>query len=227
MLQLPPSTLESQIYGNLPKLIDIYALHNDLRNPIIKLMTHLVRAPWAENFPSLLSYLGQKHSKMIFNSILYDLASTIDDYQFLKSLYRFFSSVMEGKQDGFSILLVTGETISVGSSPKKSEPSNSASETSILSLLKKNVLKLDCYPESVASRLLEAISYAFNSWAAARNNTADKEFIDFLVKRLEKFEDKLAPDSVEATIKLSSHYRLQARIAEIFALHLFLSLIHI
>lgn len=223
MLQLPPSTLESQIYGNLPKLIDIYALHNDLRNPIIKLMTHLVRAPWAENFPSLLSYLGQKHSKMIFNSILYDLASTIDDYQFLKSLYRFFSSVMEGKQVGFSILLVTGETISVGSSPKKSEPSNSASETSILSLLKKNVLKLDCYPESVASRLLEAISYAFNSWAAARNNTADKEFIDFLVKRLEKFEDKLAPDSVEATIKLSSHYRLQARIAEIFALHLFIS----
>ncbi|CDO94683.1 unnamed protein product [Kluyveromyces dobzhanskii CBS 2104] len=221
MLQLPPSTLESQIYSNLPKFIDIYGLHNDLRNPIIKLMTHLVRAPWADNFPSLLSYLGQTHSKMIFNSFLYDLESEIDDYQFLKSLYRFFSSVMEGKQDGFSILLVTGEAVSVGSSPKKSQSSNKSSEPSILSLLKKNVLKLDSYPESVASRLLEAISYAFNSWAAARNNTADKEFIDFLVGRLEKFEEKSAPDSIEATIKISSHYRLQARIAEIFALHLF------
>lgn len=221
LLKLPPSTLELQIYSNLPKFIDIYALHNDLRNPIIKLMTHLVRAPWNENFPSLLSYLGTKHSKMIFKSFLYDLTSNIDDYQFLKNLYRFFSSVMEGKQDGFSILLVTGETISVGSTLDTSDKGAKTSNVSVLSLLKKNILKLDSYPESVASRLLEAISYAFNSWAAARNNTTDKEFIDFLVKRLENSEEKTAPKTVQETIKSSSHYRLHARIAEIFALYLF------
>lgn len=222
LLHLPPSTLESKIFQRLPHLVDIYIVRHSARNQIIKLLTHLIRAPWPTEYPSLLAHLGGKHSSLLFKAFLTDLQSEIDDYRFLKNFYSFFSAVMEGKQDGFSILLVTGGTISTGLESSKYE-STKETKLSVLSLLKKQVLKLDSYPESVGSQLLEAISYAYNSWTAARNNSSDLAFIDFLVKRLENFSTKGIPDSLEETMKLSNNFRLNARIAEIFALHLYTS----
>lgn len=224
LLQLAPSTLEKLIFTNASCFVGIYTSRYDLRSPVIKLFTYLVQAPWDKDLPSLLSYLGHEHASILLESIAFDLQAPLMDHKLLKSLYNFFSAVMEGKQDGLSILFLTGEVASFEKDADAKGTSQKFS-CSILEILKKNALKLDTLPESVGAHLLDAIAYAFNTWTAARNHEIDNEFIFALIKRLESFKpQKLsANNSTDDFAKLSNEYKLISRITEILALSIFTS----
>ncbi|AMD22409.1 HGR070Wp [Eremothecium sinecaudum] len=222
LLQLPPSTLEKNIYLRARDFVNIYIFEQSLKVQVIKLFTYLVRAPWDIERPSILAHLGQSHSQQLLELLTFDLETPIQDHRVLKTLYGFFSSVMEGRQDGLSILFLTGEAISFD---KNKNSSNSTEHKSILNILRANALKLDQLPEEVGSHLLDAISYAFNSWTPARNNETDKDFITALVKRLEAFQPGSDEEiqTVEQTATMANKYKLISRIAEICALYLFTS----
>ena len=130
---------------------------------------------------------------------------------------------MEGKQDGLSILFLTGRVATCGDQSREEKEESSKS---ILTILKNNALRLDDLSESVGSHLLDAIAFAFNTWTSARNYDADKELISALVKKLQNFKPKaLSKESTtEEIVSLSNEYKLISRIAEICALYLFTSL---
>ncbi|AGO12623.1 AaceriAER284Wp [[Ashbya] aceris (nom. inval.)] len=222
LLKLPPTTLEKSIYSKATDLVNAYIYKPSLKVHVIKLFTYLVRAPWFAERPSLLAHLGHDHAKSLLELLTFDLSSPIQDYRVLKNIYSFFSSIMEGKQDGMSILFLTGNIVTFDDSKHENKEVGSKS---ILTILKRNALNLDRMPEDLGSHLLDAISYAFNSWTSARNYAADKDFITALVKRLEAFEPNADNNikSIEQVASMASKYRLISRIAEICALYLFTS----
>lgn len=218
-LKMPPSTLEKMIFGESSNLVDIYNSIPSSKRHVIKLFKSLVEVPWTDDYLFLLSYLGERHSKVLLNSISFDLKDPLADHKLAKDIYMFFSALMESKQDGLSILFLTGQVASNEDGECKDRPSGSKS---ILSVLKKNALHLDALPESVGCCLLDAIAYAFNTWANAKDSKADSEFITALLNHLRNFH----PDSVsseEETVAMSGKYKLISRVVEIFALYLFTS----
>lgn len=218
-LKMAPSSFEKMIYANSPKLVDLYHTTPTLKRHIVALLHSLVKVPWSDNYLFLLSYLGEKHSEALLNTVSSDLRSPFTNNRLSKDLYMFFSALMESKQDGLSILFLTGK---IASSTTENQEHKSTHGASVLKILKKNALKLDSLPEDVGCCLLDAIAYAFNTWANARDCDADAEFISVLLKRVRDFK---APDAktVEEMNAASAQYRLVSRIIEIFALYLFTS----
>ncbi|SCV01828.1 LANO_0F13740g1_1 [Lachancea nothofagi CBS 11611] len=224
LLNLPPSAFERSIFTKSASFVKSYASTLDQRTQIIKLFTHLVRAPWDMEAPSLLSYMGNNNSKLLLSCVAYDLKGPLTNQTLAKSLYSFFSAIMESKQDGLAVLFLTGKLVSLNDKEEVESDSTAVSH-SILTILKNNALKLDKLPESVSSHLLDAIAYAFNTWTAARGYENDTEFINILVKRLETFQPQTTSEKVTAEqfIEFSNQYKVVSRIAEILALSLFTS----
>ncbi|GAV55943.1 hypothetical protein ZYGR_0AZ01150 [Zygosaccharomyces rouxii] len=218
-LKMRPSTLERMIFGASSNLVDIYNSIPSLKRYVIRLFKSLVEVPWTDDYLFLLSYLGQRHSKMLLNSISTDLEGPLADHKLAKDIYMFFSALMESKQDGLSILFLTGDIVS---NKAEEQEKKSTDKKSILSVLKKNALHLDELPESVGCCLLDAIAYAFNTWANAKDSKADSEFITALLNHLQNFKPTPAYTK-EDMVALSGRYKLISRVVEIFALYLFIS----
>lgn len=218
-LKMHPSTLERMIFSSSSNLVDIYNSIPSLKRYIVRLFKSLVEVPWTDDYLFLLSYLGRRHSKMLLNSISTDLEGPLADHKLAKDIYMFFSALMESKQDGLSILFLTGDIVSNKAEEQEKQPIH---KKSILSVLKKNALHLDELPESVGCCLLDAIAYAFNTWANAKDSKADSEFIAALLNHLKKFQPTPALTK-EDMVALSGRYKLISRVVEIFALYLFIS----
>lgn len=219
LLKMTPSSLEKMVYASSPKFVDIYNLHPSLKRYIVRLFHSLVKVPWSENYLFLLSFLGEKHSEILLNSISSDLESPLTNLKLSKDLYMFFSALMESKQDGLSILFLTGN---VASAKTEEKQGRGLEKRSVLSILKKNALNLNALPEDVASCLLDSIAYAFNTWANAKDCDADTQLIKVLLDKVNAFTPTEAR-SVDEMNAESIRYRLISRIIEIFALYLFTS----
>ncbi|CDF89550.1 related to Nucleoporin NUP188 [Zygosaccharomyces bailii ISA1307] len=218
-LKMPPSTLEKMIFSESSKFVDIYNSVPLLKRHVVKLFKSLVEVPWSDDYLFLLSYLGQRHSKLLLNSISFDLEGPLADHKLAKDIYMFFSALMESKQDGLSILFLTGNIASNKTEERNNLPNH---RKSILSVLKKNALHLDALPESVGCCLLDAIAYAFNTWANAKDSKADSEFITALLNHLRNFRP-VSTTSMQEMVAMSGKYKLISRVVEIFALYLFTS----
>ncbi|CDH13673.1 related to Nucleoporin NUP188 [Zygosaccharomyces bailii ISA1307] len=218
-LKMPPSTLEKMIFSESSKFVDIYNSVPSLKRHVVKLFKSLVEVSWSDDYLFLLSYLGQRHSKLLLNSISFDLEGPLADHKLAKDIYMFFSALMESKQDGLSILFLTGNIASNKTEEHNNLPNH---RKSILSVLKKNAFHLDALPESVGCCLLDAIAYAFNTWANAKDSKADSEFITALLNHLRNFRS-VSTTSMEEMMAMSGKYKLISRVVEIFALYLFTS----
>lgn len=212
-----PSTFEKRLFEKSSNLVNVYRGRYKLKGHIISLFGALVAAPWKDNYPFLLSYIGESHSKIFFDSIANDLESNLVDFSILSSIYNFFSTLVESKQDGLSILFLSGNVVS--SDLKKRE----IKSKSILDILKKNALSLESLPKSTACELLEAIAFSLNSWTEAKNTDIDNEFINSLMTTLKNFAPlRITRNTSPIEINDISHkYRLISRIVEIFALYLY------
>ncbi|CEP62853.1 Nup188p LALA0_S06e05336g [Lachancea lanzarotensis] len=224
LLKLQPSTLERSLYSKSADLARIYFDRMTWRANVIKLFTHMVRAPWGLDPPSLLAHLGDNQSRELLKCIAYDLKGSLTNVELTQSLYSFFSAVMEGRQDGLAVLFLTGNLITAGED-KADSKSDAEPLESLLSILKHNALKLNNLPESVSVHLLDAIAYALNTWTAARNYEKDAKFLSILVERLISFEPRTVNEGTTTAelIELSKQYKVVSRITEILALSLFTS----
>lgn len=209
----PPSTLEKTLFSQAPALINIYCQHTSLRGDVLQLLTQLVSAKWPTDPPSLLAHLGEEHTSVLLASISADLQHKFDDFKVKKYLYDFFSAIVEGNQKGLSMIFLNGRDIR--DTDKK--------QSTILGILKKNVSRLDYYPESLSIHLVEAIANAFNSWSSKKEED-DVEFIKTLVKKLGDFQSttEMLKDDADI-IQECYRYKLNSRIAEICALFIFTS----
>ncbi|ODV96828.1 hypothetical protein PACTADRAFT_74442 [Pachysolen tannophilus NRRL Y-2460] len=223
MLGLKPSTFERSIFSKSSTLISVYAQFVQLRINIINLLTSLVSAKWPNEPPSLLAHLGDYYSNVLLRSLATDLNNTFDDYEIKIRIYDFFSAVMEGNQEGLSIMFITGRDIR--ESILHESPVTDGKALSILNILKKNVSSIYKFPDYVSIHLVVAISLAFNSWTTAKEGGNDKEFINELIKRIQRRPQfkTLKPYTSEDYVNISYEYKLISKIAEILALYLFVS----
>lgn len=245
MLMLDVSVLESEIFVNLPQLVKVYLKFPNLKLKIMNLLSVLVNSDYGnEKPPSLLAHMGDNYSKILLNSIVVDLEGSLIEYSLKNALYDFFSNVMEKNQEGLSVLLLTGYDVHERLNQSKDSKDKSSktlltvnktgkSDKSILRILKDNVINLDKYPNSAAIHLLDAISFAFNSWATAQKmNDDDEKFIKSLADYFDKnyhYDQEEAEengledlsDTVDKTIKRCYKIKLLSSIGEILALYLF------
>lgn len=219
LLHMKPSPLEYLVFSKSSKLVDIYCLSRSLKGPIINLFNALLSVAWNENSPFLLSYLGETHSKIFVHVIESDLENPLDDFKLSNDLYTFLCALLESKQDGLSILFLTGD---IATNVSINEVKNDSNDKSILTILKRNALKLEQLPDYVSCSLLDAIAYAFNTWVYNKNIKDDTAFIETLMKNFKDFKpsekpiEQLSHDEIS---RASNKFRLVSRIVEIFALY--------
>ena len=209
---LPSSALEQLIFQSASTFVDIYCASRRLRRPVLGLLHALVSVPWnGDNFPFLLSYLGEEHSRAFFRAISADLRNPLDNSELTSDIYCFLSALMTSKQDGLSILFLTGDIASKnkilssesnrGKTSSKTtvntkedkvlvkasqqgngEKDKTGSRESSLTLLKKKVVGLEKMADYAACSLLDAIANAFNMWHYSHYLKDDEELIDALIK---------------------------------------------
>ncbi|CAH2445778.1 Nuclear pore complex subunit [Komagataella phaffii CBS 7435] len=211
---MPPSILEKTMFAKSPSLVDVYHHHTSLRLDVTKLLTSLVNAKWPNEPPSLLAYLGKDQSYLLLNLLAANLTNSLVDYDIKVSIYDLFSAVMEGDQEGLSIMFITGH----GSNEKFQQAS-----ISLLEIMKKCVIDLSQYPDSVALHLVDAIALAFNSWTTAKESKDDEPFIGQLITRISKRNLIDTPQTNQEFINACYEHRLISKIAEILSLFLFVS----
>lgn len=217
-LDLKPSTLERSLFTKLPSLVNAYAQYPSLRKGLLDLISALTNGSWDEGEqPSLLSHLGRDYAHVLLHSLASDLDNAFDDYKVKISLYDFICAVMDGKQEGLSVLLLSGRDVfGEFADIDKTEPK----PLSLLNILKKNVNDINYYPNVVSLHLVDAIALAFNSWTTVRVNDDDTEFINLLITRIQAPLHE-TPQTVEDYISVCYELKLVSKIAEILSLFLF------
>ena len=220
---LKPSNLEKLLFINSSKLVDVYTLPSyvHFKVQIIELLSYLVEAPWNDDYPFLLSFLGERKSMTFLKEVLSDLSSPVQNWDLLRSLYIFFTTLLESKQDGLSILFLTGQ---FASSKKNNDEASIDKKNSILTVLQKNSLLLDSMPEEVSCKLLETITYVLNTWTNSKIFIKDVKFVDSLLNKLKNSKtlfQKKESLTRDGTVSLIKKYKLVSRIVEIFALYIY------
>ncbi|ODV85128.1 hypothetical protein CANARDRAFT_28428 [[Candida] arabinofermentans NRRL YB-2248] len=221
-----PSTFEMNLYSKLPNLVDIYSVDLSLRCDIIKLLSALVSAKWSCEPPSFLTHLRQKHAYILLRCLCSDMSNNFEGYKMKVALYDFFSAVMEGNQEGLSIVFITGRDIKewLLDEKKSSDKKDEKAQYSLLKVLKNNVSMIQHYPDNVALHLVDALSLAYNSWTTVKEEGDDEEFIDMLIQHLSTFPELIkSTDDDAKIIDYCYEVRLLSKIAEILSLYLFVS----
>lgn len=216
-LDLEPSTFEKELFGKLPQLVDTYAHIDGLRKNVLDLITSLTNGKWSkESCPSLLSHLGRDHAQILLHSLASDLDNPFDDYKMKISLYDFICAVMDGNQEGLSVLFISGKDVFgefTGKAEQKKKP------ISLLNKLKKNVSGMKYYPNDVSLHLVDAIALAFDSWTTARESENDIKFVAELISRIDT--STKTPEKVDDYVKTCYELKLVSKIVEILALFFF------
>ncbi|EJS42494.1 nup188p [Saccharomyces arboricola H-6] len=220
---LKPSNLEKLLFINSSKLVDVYTLPSCFffKAQIIQLLSYLVEAPWSDDYPFLLSFLGEIKSRTFLEEVLFDLNTPVQNWDLLQNLYIFFTTLLESKQDGLSILFLTGQFASNNNNNDKSSIDKS---NSILTALQKHSLLLDSMPEEVSCKLLETITYVLNTWTNSKDFIKDPKFVDSLLNKLKDSKtlfQKKENLTFDETISSIKKYKLVSRIVEIFALYIY------
>lgn len=221
VLNLPPSAFERSLFNKLTLLVNTYSQYETLRKDILDLITTLTNGKWLnEPTPSLLSHLGRDHAQVLLHSLASDLENSFDDYKMKISLYDFICAVMDGNQEGLSVLFISGRDVFGDFTKSSNINPDDQKPISLLSILKKNVRDIKYYPNSVSLHLADAISLAFNSWTTARENDNDVEFVDELILKIQSPINK-SPGTTEEYIAACYELKLVSKIAEILSSFLF------
>ncbi|QPG77273.1 hypothetical protein FOA43_004681 [Brettanomyces nanus] len=215
------SSLELALYARLPNLVNIYLNNMDKRQLIVEILTNLVGAKCNSEPPSLLTHLRQTHTEILLRCLSIDMSSKAETYGLKIALYDLFSSVMEGGQEGLSIVFITGRDIKDSlQNPSK----NSHKAFSLLRILKQDVSIIRQYPSNVAIHMADAIALAFSSWTSAEQQADDTQFVSQLLDKLDDFPKSAVSGScADPTAFISYCYevRLLSKLAEILSLYLF------
>ncbi|KAG7740271.1 hypothetical protein KL912_001449 [Ogataea haglerorum] len=221
------SAFEMDLYSIIPRLVDLYAGTMNLRASVLNLLSSLVSTSWEKEPPSLLTHLGQEHTQLLLKCLAVDMANEFETHGMKIALFRFFSSVMEGDQEGLSIVFITGRNIKDCILDEKKSLSKEdklrKSQLSLLKILKALISKISVYPSNVSLKLVESLALAFNSWTTAKEDNDDEKFVMSIISELSSFPKPLSTDDGEAWNEYFYQVNIKAKMAEIVSLYLFVS----
>lgn len=218
--QLPSSLLEEKLFEqakNLTEILDRYAF---LSGAVLQLFDSLVSADWSQpSSPSLLAYLGPQHAHIFLTRLARIISSEMESSAIFQACYCI-SSIISGKQEGLSILLLSGrykEVSDVGKSEKASVP--------LLRVLEDNIINRDnnsFAPETLAP-MLDVICLAHSAWtiSAGDNLSALCNSLVDLVNELMISTSDEDTKQHSKVLRKSNNNLMAARAMQILAIQLY------
>ncbi|KAI1337992.1 nucleoporin subcomplex protein binding to Pom34-domain-containing protein [Xylariaceae sp. FL0016] len=216
----PSTTVEHQLFKSTPYVARLAARDDSFKGPAIELLESLVISAGETSAepPSLLGYLGSQTSRS-FLSLMSTLDKPFDQAEEVKTIWRFFSTIIRNRQQWMANCLLTGKTPrdARNGSGKGSEPSSNSVLSSALSRLA-TISELE---DSEALAILDFITSAQNYWPwTIFTLQKDSSFLG----ELKKYVRALKPSSMTSKTNITqacNEARIAAYIAEIFAMQLF------
>lgn len=217
------SQLATQLFKVSPLIARLYALHDEYKLPVVKLLDALVIYASSGNKepPSLLGHLGQDTAKH-FLSLLMKLGRPLGDEEHITAIWHLFSAVVSNRQQWFSIYLLTGKKPK--DSLKKVDGQNTAtSESTPLARIAFDELqRIQKLPLPQAVAVLEFVSLAQNFWPwALKDVSTSSSYMEALADYANGLKPLSASANEEQSIEAAYHARIAAYIAEIIAMQLY------
>ncbi|KAK9241451.1 nucleoporin subcomplex protein binding to Pom34-domain-containing protein [Lipomyces kononenkoae] len=220
LLKRAPSQLERKLFGLAPAMTQLFVRENVLRFRIMKLLISMVDSVWeGTEPPSLLAHLGPG-SALTFVNALNKALEGKRDLNTQNEIARFASVVFSNKQQGLSVLLLTGRELGKDNGKQKTDKE---SETSLLQALEKKAEQFEDLPVELSVNVLECIALAQNSRATAVFE--NKTNLDFLKKNFEILDRGTGGrisglESTDTIIRFCYNALLAARAVQLCAVEL-------
>lgn len=201
------SSLEKQLYTQMPLLIKVYVLEANYRKPILDLLGELITNS-KQNHISVLSHLGTAYSAVLLNCLHENISDPNVSNELKIASLKFICNVMENNQTGLSLFLITG--LDIASNTEKAD--KLLSEKSILQLLKKAVYEIQDSSSTYTFHLLDTLSHCIKVWHSVAADNDDVKFIEKIVDLIREDKRNSAWD-----------IEVLSKAVEIISLYLFLS----
>ncbi|ANB14226.1 Nup188p [Sugiyamaella lignohabitans] len=172
VLQLPCSYLERKLYEQSPDLVLIFLRYFALHSAVVDVLQSIIGGYWPDEQPSLLAHLGTQYSQMLIGCLGGALTTSLELDSTIAYICDYFSTIIESKQEGLSILLLSG---------KDTRNTTEKVETvvSLLTVLEERITRTagessqTKLPSMLADKMLNSISLAHSTWTlnAAEDKT--------------------------------------------------------
>ncbi|OLN81487.1 Nucleoporin NUP188 [Colletotrichum chlorophyti] len=219
-LDRPSATFEDHLFKTSSILARLCAICEQFRRPALLLLEALVlgAAKAHDDPPSLLGYLGPLLSRS-FIQVLARLDKPFLVATDVQTTWRFFSTIVQNRQQWLSNCLLTGKT--PRDALKDGKKDSTSTPTSVLAIAFTKLKKIKELDLVEALRILDFVASSQNHWPwTIFTMQKDSSFLDSLrlyVKDLSSFTVTSKTDAVKSAIDA----KMAAYIAEIFAMQLY------
>ncbi|KAK9244120.1 nucleoporin subcomplex protein binding to Pom34-domain-containing protein [Lipomyces tetrasporus] len=220
LLKRTPSQLELKLFGLAPALTQLFLRENVLRFRIMKLLNGMVDSVWdGAEAPSLLAHLGPSSAVTFVNALNKALESK-RDMNTQNEIARFASAVFCTKQQGLSILLLTGKELGNHNGQDKKD---TQAAVSLVQALEKKAEQFEELPVELSVNILECIALAQNSRATAVfDSRRNQEFLTKIFEMLDRGTGGRVTglESADTIVRFCFNSLLAARAVQLCAVQL-------
>ncbi|KAK9479348.1 nucleoporin subcomplex protein binding to Pom34-domain-containing protein [Lipomyces japonicus] len=180
LIRRPPSQLERKLFALTSVLSNLFVQEDLFHAEVLKLLNSLVIGIWiGEEPPSLLAHLGTNHSFTLVAALTCAIESELEDMDAQAEIAKFLSAVFSNKQQGFSILLLSGKEM--GKETKKDNG------PSLIEFMKTKATVFEKLPAELSVEVLESIALAQNTWAkSVFDSKKNQLFLDKVFTMVER-----------------------------------------
>ncbi|ODV91508.1 hypothetical protein CANCADRAFT_42155 [Tortispora caseinolytica NRRL Y-17796] len=215
-LNLEPSLLEKELYSAAPNIVENLILKDHLKSHSLGLLNALISTKWPGVPFSLLAYLGANHTKALITKLSATVESDSEALSDAIAATEFLSNVVSHRQEGLTIVLLSGKNIMSSDQPEQ--------HVSLFRAIESKALSGDQISPFLSKTLFKGIFLARNNWAALISTEAQRK--NFLESAMSKITDgcdlKLKDfDTISTLINPSDVLECAAHCMRVCALEVF------
>lgn len=218
-LELPLSLLERRLFTHSPDLVVIFVRYYSLHSAVTNTLEAIVSGYSVEDQPSLLAHLGTEYSQMLVTGYSKALRNDLEPDVTIGSICTFFSEIIRSKQEGLSILLLSGkDTRHISNKVESAE--------SLLTVMEGIVSeKSRSLSPKLINDLLGAISLAHSNWNMSMTPSGDRQaqekFAESLIDIVKRAMEDPPLDQVADYIESSYIQSMASKVMYLFSIDLY------
>lgn len=183
LLKRSPSQLERKLFLLAPDLSALFTNESVLRLKLMQLLNAMIASEWDDK-PSLLAYLGTNPAASFATSLVKAIGSDIDEMM-QNEIAKFASLVFSTKQQGLSILLLTGREL--GLDQKEDDKEKGKEKQSLVKALEKKAQQAEDLRVEYAANIFESLAFAQNTLSTVIfEHQENQEFLENILKLVDQ-----------------------------------------
>lgn len=200
LLRLPLSTLEKKLFSLSPELSIIFLRYVALHTAVVDVLESIISAYSPEEQPSLLAHLGTDYSQMMITGLANAIRNELEMDVTVATICTYFSAIVDSKQEGLCILLLSGKDT-------RNTSNKVESVDSLLKVLEEKVIKkgTDLTPK-LADQMLDSIALAHSNWNINMSKRDSKEEVAFTEALLSIVESTFSQGGVKSNGAVQEDY---------------------